>query len=80
MLGGFEQGRLIVPQDEAVVGALLIEDLMDRLEELEVRLILPGERTRWNNQVRQHHYLKSARLVGEQLRYCQHSVIIAVLA
>jgi hypothetical protein len=39
------------------------------LAELKVRLVLPTERTRWNKLVRQHHYLKSAQLVGEQLRY-----------
>jgi uncharacterized protein DUF4338/DDE family transposase len=44
-------------------------DEQSLLKELEVRLILPGERTRWNQLVRQHHYLKNARLVGEQLRY-----------
>ena len=30
LLGGFKQGRLIVPQDQPVVGALLIQDLVDR--------------------------------------------------
>jgi hypothetical protein len=44
-------------------------DEQSLLAELEVRLILPGERTQWNQLVRQHHYLKNARLVGEQLRY-----------
>jgi Domain of unknown function (DUF4338)/DDE_Tnp_1-associated len=39
------------------------------LEELQVRLILPGERSRWNKLVSEHHYLKNALLVGEQLRY-----------
>jgi hypothetical protein len=39
------------------------------LGELQVRLVLPSERTRWNRLVRQHHYLKNSRLVGEQLRY-----------
>ena len=39
------------------------------LEELQVRLILPGERIRWNKLVSKHHYLKNALLVGEQLRY-----------
>jgi Domain of unknown function (DUF4338)/DDE_Tnp_1-associated len=39
------------------------------LKELQVRLISPEERTRWNRLVRQRHYLKNARLVGEQLRY-----------
>jgi hypothetical protein len=44
-------------------------DEQSLLKELEVRLILPGERTPWNKLVRQHHYLKNAQLVGEQLRY-----------
>lgn len=44
-------------------------DEQSLLEELEVRLMLPGERTQWNQLVRRHHYLKNARLVGEQLRY-----------
>ena len=39
------------------------------LEQLQIRLILPAERRRWDQMVRQHHYLKNARLVGEQLRY-----------
>ena len=39
------------------------------LEELQVCLVLPCERSRWNKLVRQHHYLKNACLVGEQLRY-----------
>ena len=39
------------------------------LEELQVRLVSPSEQTRWNQLVRQHHYLKSARMVGEQLCY-----------
>lgn len=44
-------------------------DEQSLLKELEVRLMLPGELARWNKLVRQHHYLKNARLVGEQLRY-----------
>ena len=39
------------------------------LQELRVRLITPAEKAQWNKLVRQHHYLKNARLVGEQLRY-----------
>ena len=39
------------------------------LEELQVRLVLPGERIRWNKLVREHHYLQNALLVGEQLCY-----------
>lgn len=44
-------------------------DEQSLLNELKVRLALPSERTRWNQLVRKHHYLKNARLVGEQLRY-----------
>ncbi len=29
LLGGFEQGLLVVPQDQAVIGALFIEDMVD---------------------------------------------------
>jgi Domain of unknown function (DUF4338)/DDE_Tnp_1-associated len=39
------------------------------LNTLQVRLILPKERAGWNKLVRRYHYLKSATLVGEQLRY-----------
>ena len=39
------------------------------LDELQVKLIDPGQKGRWNRLVRQHHYLKSSVLVGEQLRY-----------
>jgi hypothetical protein len=44
-------------------------DEQSLLKELEVRLISSGERTQWNKLVGQHHYLKNAQLVGEQLRY-----------
>jgi hypothetical protein len=44
-------------------------DEQSLLNQVEVRRILSGERTRWNKLVRRHHYLKNARLVGEQLRY-----------
>jgi hypothetical protein len=44
-------------------------DEQSLLKELKVRPILPGERPRWNKLVRQHHYLKNAQMVGEQLRY-----------
>ena len=44
-------------------------DEQSLLEQLQVRLVLPAERRRWDQLVRQHHYLKNARLVGEQLRY-----------
>jgi len=39
------------------------------LKELRVQLIDSTQKSRWNRLVRQHHYLKSADLVGEQLRY-----------
>ena len=44
-------------------------DEQSLLQELQVRLITPTEKAQWNKLVRQHHYLKNARLVGEQLRY-----------
>jgi hypothetical protein len=44
-------------------------DEQSLLRELQVRLALPSERVRWNRLVREHHYLKNSRLVGEQLRY-----------
>jgi hypothetical protein len=39
------------------------------LDGLQVELVGPGQKARWNRLVRKHHYLKSAVLVGEQLRY-----------
>lgn len=39
------------------------------LATLRVELISPPQKARWNRLVRQHHYLKSADMVGEQLRY-----------
>src|SRR3990172_1244231 len=39
------------------------------LNQITVRLILPEEQARWDQLVCQHHYLKNARMVGEQLRY-----------
>jgi hypothetical protein len=39
------------------------------LDGLVVRLIVPDQDERWNQEINQRHYLKSARLVGEQLRY-----------
>jgi hypothetical protein len=44
-------------------------DEQSLVEGLRVRLITPAEKAQWNKLVRQHHYLKNARLVGEQLRY-----------
>jgi hypothetical protein len=39
------------------------------LDGLVVRLIVAGEQQRWDQQITERHYLKNARLVGEQLRY-----------
>jgi hypothetical protein len=39
------------------------------LDELRVELITVQQRAQWDRWVRQRHYLKNARLVGEQLRY-----------
>src|SRR5260221_10735777 len=39
------------------------------LDQITVRLIRPDEQDRWDQMVSQHHYLKNANLVGEQLRY-----------
>lgn len=39
------------------------------LNQITVRLIQPEEQVRWEELVCQHHYLRNARLVGEQLRY-----------
>lgn len=39
------------------------------LEQVEVRLVRAEEEARWDELMIQHHYLKSARMVGEQLRY-----------
>jgi hypothetical protein len=39
------------------------------VEQVQVRLVRPEEEARWDQLMIQHHYLKSARMVGEQLRY-----------
>jgi len=39
------------------------------VEQLQVRLVRPEEQARWNQLMTQHHYLKNARMVGEQLCY-----------
>jgi alkylated DNA nucleotide flippase Atl1 len=39
------------------------------LDELRVDLVSAKQKAKWDRLVRKHHYLKSARLVGEQLRY-----------
>lgn len=53
------QSRLVLtdPVEAAVV------------EQIEVRLVRPEEEARWEELMAKHHYLKSARMVGEQLRY-----------
>lgn len=38
-------------------------------EELTVELVSPEEEGRWNKLIRQHHYLKEHRMVGQSLRY-----------
>ena len=45
-------------------------ELSSVLDQLEVRLLVdPADIHRWNDLVCEHHYLKNANLVGEQLRY-----------
>lgn len=39
------------------------------VEQIQVRLVRDQEQARWDELMSQHHYLKSARMVGEQLRY-----------
>src|SRR6266542_5498950 len=39
------------------------------LDELVVQLIEPQEKPRWDQLIVEHHYLKNANLVGEQLHY-----------
>lgn len=39
------------------------------VEQIEVRLVRPEEEARWEELMSHHHYLKSGRMVGEQLRY-----------
>ena len=39
------------------------------LDELSVQLIEPQEKPRWDQLIIEHHYLKNAVLVGEQLHY-----------
>jgi hypothetical protein len=41
----------------------------DILDQIQVNLVRPQQRHKWNQLVCKHHYLKSADLVGEQLRY-----------
>ena len=42
------------------------------VEQIEVCLVEPEEEARWDELMSQNHYLKSARMVGEQLRYVAH--------
>lgn len=48
---------------------ILTEAQQAVLDEVQVRLIQPEERKRFDQIITQHHYLHSAELVGEQLRY-----------
>ena len=58
-MGRMSNSRLVLtdPAEAAVV------------EKTQVRLVRPEEGARWDELIVQHHYLKSARMVGEQLRY-----------
>ena len=58
-MGRMSKVRLVLtnPAEAAVV------------EQIQVRLVHPEEEERWNQLIVKHHYLKSARMVGEQLRY-----------
>jgi len=58
-MGRMSNSRLVLtdPAEAAVV------------EKIQVRLVRPEEEARWDELIVQHHYLKSARMVGEQLRY-----------
>jgi hypothetical protein len=44
-------------------------DAREVLNNIRVRLMLPGERDRWDTLIRHHHYLGLHSLVGETLRY-----------
>ncbi len=48
---------------------LLSEAEQSRLAEVRVRLLEPGARARFDELICHEHYLPSADLVGEQLRY-----------
>ena len=39
------------------------------VDRIQVRLIKPEEKARWDEVVVEHHYLRNAQRVGEQLRY-----------
>jgi len=39
------------------------------VDQITVRLVRPDEEAEWDRLIVEHHYLKSARMVGEQLRY-----------
>ena len=48
---------------------VLAEDQQALLQGVELRLLQPEERARFDQLLLTEHYLKSAQLVGEQLRY-----------
>jgi hypothetical protein len=54
------------PNEHPVTAAL---DQLFPKDDFELRLVRPAEEARWNRLIRQHHYLKEHRLVGESLRY-----------
>jgi hypothetical protein len=51
---------------------LPVADEQALLDGLKVRLIEPEEKSRWDELIIEHHYLKNAILVGEQLHYLAH--------
>jgi len=51
---------------------LPVADEQALLDGLKVRLIEPEEKSRWDELMIEHHYLKNAILVGEQLHYLAH--------
>lgn len=54
---------------EAKKCPILTDEQQLLLEQVQVRLIEPSEQERFDRLIIEQHYLKSARLVGEQLRY-----------
>jgi hypothetical protein len=57
--GGFSAESLVMtdPAEAAVA------------QEVRIRLVQPEEEAEWNRLMAENHYLKTARMVGEQLRY-----------
>ena len=49
--------------------SLITEDQQALLDEVQVRLMEPGERARFDWLIVEEHYLGNAQWVGEQLRY-----------